>query len=109
MRRLCLEPRCPNPPTARGRGNLHRKERERERSRARRERVKDKQGRSVYRTKMWLQRRKQVLSEQPICALCDNRLAVEIDHIVPLTEGGAPYDRENLRGLCRPCHWQRHR
>jgi 5-methylcytosine-specific restriction endonuclease McrA len=31
---------------------------------------------------------------------------VEVDHIVPLSEGGAPYDRENLRGVCRPCHHQ---
>ena len=102
MRRLCLEPRCPNPPTSRGRCDEHRKGRERERSRRRRERAKDKQGRSVYRTKMWLQRRRQVLYEQPLCPC--GRVAEEVDHIKPISQNGSPYDRENLQGLCSECH-----
>jgi 5-methylcytosine-specific restriction endonuclease McrA len=89
--------------------DAHRKEIERERSRYRRAKATDAQGRSVYRTAMWLRRRRQVLFEQPLCALCGERLATEVDHIVPLEEGGAPYDRENLRGLCSPCHWERPR
>lgn len=58
---------------------------------------------------MWLMRRKQVLFEQPICAICDQRLSEEVDHIVPLSEGGAPYERSNLRGVCRRCQCERHR
>jgi 5-methylcytosine-specific restriction endonuclease McrA len=52
---------------------------------------------------------RQVLLEQPICALCGKQLSEEVDHILPLSEGGAPYDRDNLRGLCRHCHRERHR
>jgi len=36
-------------------------------------------------------------------------MAVEIDHIVPLSEGGAPLDRENLQGLCREHHREKTR
>ena len=47
----------------------------------------------------------------PICALCwwgwggwltDTDL--QIDHYVPLSSGGAAYDRANLWVLCRDCH-----
>jgi hypothetical protein len=27
-----------------------------------------------------------------------------VDHIVPLQDGGAPFDLSNLQSLCRPCH-----
>lgn len=30
--------------------------------------------------------------------------ATEIDHIVPLSKGGHPYDLTNLRALHRKCH-----
>jgi len=109
MRRLCSEPGCPEPPRpSKGKCHKHAREYERERSRRRRARAKDAQGRSVYRTAMWLHRRRQVLHEQPICAICEKRLATEVDHIIPLSEGGDPYDPEGLRGLCSPCHWRRH-
>ena len=29
---------------------------------------------------------------------------IYVDHIVELKDGGAPLDRENLIGLCAPCH-----
>ena len=34
---------------------------------------------------------------------------MEVDHIVPLAAGGAPYDPENLQTLCRPCHFDKTR
>jgi 5-methylcytosine-specific restriction enzyme A len=101
--RLCQEPGCPNPPTGRGRCDAHRKPIERERSRRRREKTQ-----GVYKTKMWLRRRLQVLSRDPICAdrrVCGgNRLSTEVDHIVPLNLGGATYAMDNLRGTCTACH-----
>jgi 5-methylcytosine-specific restriction endonuclease McrA len=38
---------------------------------------------------------------------CD-ALADEVDHIVPLSEGGDPYGFDNLRSLCRRHHIERH-
>ena len=31
----------------------------------------------------------------------------EVDHIIPLAAGGAPFDLENTQTLCRPCHFQK--
>ena len=31
-------------------------------------------------------------------------LAHDVDHIVPLSKGGAPFDLGNLQPLCRECH-----
>lgn len=39
----------------------------------------------------------------PRCIDCGNRLDLEIDHLVPLAEGG-PTARANLRLRCDPCH-----
>jgi 5-methylcytosine-specific restriction endonuclease McrA len=62
----------------------------------------------VYRSSEWTSARARVLREQPICAVdgCAGG-ASEVDHIVPLSRGGAPYDRQNLRGLCSDHHRQR--
>ena len=93
--RLCLEPRCPNPQTGKGRCDAHRKPIERERSRKRR----------VYKTKRWELARRHVLNRDPICKVCDNALSVEVDHIVPLSQGGDPYNPAGLQGICSPCDW----
>lgn len=47
--------------------------------------------------------REQVLRDQPICAYCGERPSTEVDHVIPLGEGGTS-DRLNLRGACKPCH-----
>jgi hypothetical protein len=45
--------------------------------------------------------RKRVLFEQHICAEGNcSKLATEVDHITPLSQGGDRYARENLQGLC---------
>ena len=31
----------------------------------------------------------------------------EVDHIIPLSEGGAAYELDNLQSLCRPCHFDK--
>jgi 5-methylcytosine-specific restriction endonuclease McrA len=49
--------------------------------------------------------RKRVLFEQPICAdpHC-TELATDVDHIVPMSQGGAEYARDNCQGLCAYHH-----
>lgn len=34
-------------------------------------------------------------------------LADQVDHIVPLSAGGHPYDEQNLRAACRACNLDR--
>lgn len=47
------------------------------------------------------------LATEPFCSDCleagSTRLAEEIDHIIPLAQGGSNEDG-NVRSLCKPCH-----
>ena len=47
---------------------------------------------------------KKVLARDPICRVCNQRLSTEVDHIVPLSQGGDPWDLDGLQGICGPCH-----
>lgn len=59
----------------------------------------------VYKTRRWQGLRRQVLAEQPWCQVdgCFE-LSRDVDHIVSLQDGGPPFDRANLRGLCKSHH-----
>lgn len=54
--------------------------------------------------------RRRRLSEEPYCRDCRekgfSRLADQVDHIVPLADGGTD-DDDNTRSLCLPCHQTR--
>jgi 5-methylcytosine-specific restriction enzyme A len=50
-----------------------------------------------------------VKREEPTCRRCRIRATTEVDHIVALEQGGAPFDRANLQGLCGPCHREKTR
>jgi 5-methylcytosine-specific restriction endonuclease McrA len=64
-------------------------------------RLSDKSG---YR---WAKLRECVLREEPLCRVCEAAKRVtrstECDHILPLEQGGTDA-RENLQGICGPCH-----
>ena len=60
-------------------------------------------------TPRYLRLRARVLDEEPLCVLCLARgvngvVATEMDHTRPVVLGGARWDRNNVRGLCTPCH-----
>ena len=38
------------------------------------------------------------------CRHCGRAGRLEVDHVVGLAAGGAPFDLENLQALCKPCH-----
>lgn len=38
------------------------------------------------------------------CRYCGGVGRLEVDHIRPVSRGGAPYDPANLQTLCRRCH-----
>ena len=93
--RLCLARGCPNLATYRGHCPDHARVKEQQTRRS---------GKVIYNTTRWKHTRKRVLFEQPLCAVegC-NEIATDVDHIEPLPHG-APYDLENLQGLCAAHH-----
>ena len=49
--------------------------------------------------------RRTPLCEDPMQRHLNQPIAArEVDHIVPLGQGGAPFDYENLQSLCVSCH-----
>ena len=60
---------------------------------------------SFYRSKQWQTLRRDVLDDQPICAICRRQFASDVDHIQPRTaRPDLQWDRDNLQGLCAACH-----
>lgn len=56
--------------------------------------------------RMWEMIRQQILERDGHrCVLCGRRGRLEVDHIKPLAWGGNN-DPDNLRALCRDCHFQ---
>jgi 5-methylcytosine-specific restriction protein A len=53
---------------------------------------------------------RKVKHEEPLCRACIQEgkdfpeVTTQVDHITPLEQGGAPYDRANLQGLCAHHH-----
>jgi 5-methylcytosine-specific restriction endonuclease McrA len=104
--RLCVEPRCPSPATARGRCDEHRKALERERSRDRRATAHKR----FYDTKRWKLTARHYRFHNPLCEYevedgkqC-GQIAAHVHHIVDIADGGALYDPENLMAVCKPHH-----
>ena len=62
----------------------------------------------IYNSSHWKRLRLLKLSEEPLCRACKAEgivePAVDCDHIIPLAEGGQPYDYEGIQPLCRECH-----
>lgn len=48
--------------------------------------------------------RERVLRRDPWCKRCGLRPSTVADHIVPKSEGGAPFDLRNGQGMCEECH-----
>lgn len=90
--KLCAEARCADPAVYRGRCRGHSRQREAE----------THTNRSFYGSKRWRMLRRAVLHDQPLCAC--GEIATDVDHIVPIEDGGGKWDRSNLRGMCLACH-----
>lgn len=56
----------------------------------------------------WRKCRNTFIREHPLCDMCQQEGKVvpaeHVHHIVPLEEGGARLDWENLQSLCKACH-----
>ena len=56
----------------------------------------------------WARFRASYLTAHPLCCACEKSGRVEpaheVDHIIPLSRGGAKYDEHNLQAFCHACH-----
>ena len=70
--------------------------------------MKPGDARQARRTAAYRRARAAFLDANPLCAACrrDGRTvgAAELDHIVPIEDGGDFWDHGNWQPLCRPCH-----
>lgn len=61
-----------------------------------------------YNSVEWIKLRNLVRMEEPLCRTCKAKGELTptkvVDHIRPISQGGDPWDRENLQGLCETCH-----
>jgi 5-methylcytosine-specific restriction endonuclease McrA len=56
----------------------------------------------------WSTLRKQILArDNSVCYLC-GKLATTVDHLQPISKGGAVMDPRNLAACCRPCNDKKH-
>ncbi|MCL4780693.1 MAG: HNH endonuclease [Gammaproteobacteria bacterium] len=57
--------------------------------------------------KDWERLRNWYLSDHPVCEIrthCRGEAATEVDHVIPISQGGARLDQGNLQATCRRCH-----
>lgn len=52
----------------------------------------------------WTQASRAQRARVPYCEQCGAVDDLTADHLIPLADGGHPFDRRNLRTLCRPCN-----
>ena len=65
-------------------------------------------GRRLYKTPAWRAVRQAVFRRDGWrCRECGTRVALECDHIRPITQAGDWLDMDNLQTLCRGCHIQK--
>lgn len=61
-----------------------------------------------YDLRRWRKLTKRHRQEEPLCRECKKRGIITagtlVDHIVPILEGGAEWDEDNLQTLCDRCH-----
>lgn len=95
--RLCLEPRCAERQTYRGRCATHSRQRER----------RTHPNKSFYNSARWRHTRSKQLHLHPLCEC--GAIATDVDHVTPIEEGGDRWSFTNLQSLCAPCHGRKTR
>lgn len=69
----------------------------------------------IYNTARWKHLRLKKMMNNPVCEVCQNCLATEVDHIVPFSTGITDkqklrlgFDILNLQSICHDCHLTKH-
>ena len=65
---------------------------------------RDKEAQAFYESTAWRRLRRIKLEMNPICEECKKAKATTADHIIPIKQGGAALDINNLQSLCGSCH-----
>ena len=64
--------------------------------------------RKIYNSAAWQTARRFQLERSPLCERCaeDSLIvaAAHVDHVLPLADGGDPFEASNLASLCAACH-----
>ncbi len=61
----------------------------------------------VYNTRRWRRLRLLILErDRRRCTRCGGSGRLEVHHVRPVARGGDPFDADNLRTLCRRCHFE---
>jgi len=59
----------------------------------------------IYGTKAWKLARIAALDRDGgWCVRCNEKPAIDVDHIKEIKDGGSPFDLDNLQSLCKSCH-----
>ncbi|HYK89799.1 MAG TPA: HNH endonuclease, partial [Acidobacteriota bacterium] len=99
----CTWPGCPNL-TNGGRCEKHRRQEQKEYDADR----KDDPTRRFYNSRAWRRASDLHLRDEPLCRECAkmgrDTLATMTDHIVPIKQGGDPWNPNNHQSLCDSCH-----
>ena len=65
--------------------------------------------RKLYRTTRWNKLRKAILDRDGWrCRTCGKAGRLEVHHVQSPFFGAPMWEPENLRAVCRPCHWRGH-
>ena len=61
-----------------------------------------------HQTRLWTMTSRAIREENPLCEIHlffkYAEPATQVDHLIPITEGGAKLDRKNLMSICSECH-----
>jgi len=61
-----------------------------------------------YQTPAWRNLRAMFIANNPMCVGCEEKGTIRagwlVDHIIPISQGGAALDEANLQTLCKHCH-----
>jgi len=70
------------------------------------------QDNAFYSSNKWRRESKKYKGLHPYCEVCLKEKIEEpskiVHHITPISQGGAPYDENNLLAICKKCHGEIH-
>ena len=63
---------------------------------------------TFYNSRRWRAVRKNYIGGHPLCKFCKEKGLIKegkvVDHIIPISQGGAEWNEKNFQTLCTSCH-----